>query len=65
MDVGIGYRESVDDVINVLKEIGAELPSNPEYGQVILAPIEEFGVDSFYHVPFLSPSVLLMMKYNE
>ncbi|TKB28033.1 mechanosensitive ion channel family protein [Desulfopila sp. IMCC35006] len=37
----------MDEVINVLKEIGAELQSNPEYGQVILAPIEVLGVDSF------------------
>lgn len=47
MDVGIGYRESVDEVMKVLKEIGAELQDNPEYGEQILEPIEVLGVDAF------------------
>ncbi len=47
MDIGIGYRESVDDVMIVLKEIGAELQGNPEYGAKILEPLEILGVDAF------------------
>jgi len=47
MDVGIGYRESVDDVMVVLKEIGADLQSNPEYAAKILEPLEILGVDAF------------------
>lgn len=47
MDVGVGYRESVDEVMVVLKAIGADLQSNPEYGAKILEPLEVLGVEAF------------------
>lgn len=47
MDVGVAYREDVDEVIEVLKEIGADLQQDPEYGPVILEPLEVLGLDSF------------------
>lgn len=47
MDIGIGYRENVDEVMAVLKEIGAELQLDPEYGSKILEPLEVLGIDAF------------------
>ncbi|MFV0438953.1 MAG: mechanosensitive ion channel domain-containing protein [Desulfopila sp.] len=47
MDIGIGYRENVDEVMQVLQEIGASLQEQPEYGAVIIEPLEILGVDTF------------------
>jgi moderate conductance mechanosensitive channel len=46
-DVGVAYRESVDQVIEVLKEIDAGLRQDPDYKDDILQPIEILGLDRF------------------
>lgn len=46
-DIGIAYREDVDEVMAVLKEIGAELQADPAFGGDILEPLEMLGVDLF------------------
>lgn len=46
-EVGIAYREDVDEVMAVLKEIGADLQQDAEYGAQILEPLEVLGVDAF------------------
>lgn len=46
-DVGIAYRESVDDVIDVLRELGAEMQADEYYGSLINKPIEIMGLDKF------------------
>ncbi len=45
LDVGVAYRENVDEVAEVLKDIGAEIMSDEKYSGDILAPVEVFGVD--------------------
>ncbi|HSR71733.1 MAG TPA: mechanosensitive ion channel family protein, partial [Kiloniellales bacterium] len=47
MDVGIAYREDVDQVIEVLKEVGADLQADETFGPEILEPLEVLGLDSF------------------
>ena len=47
IDLGISYREDPDRVVAVLKEIGAEMQSDPQFGPFILEPIEVLGVDAF------------------
>jgi small conductance mechanosensitive channel len=47
IDAGVAYREDVDQVIEVLKEIGAEMQADPEFGPLILEPLEVLGLDSF------------------
>jgi moderate conductance mechanosensitive channel len=47
INVGIAYKERVDDVMELLKQIGAELKADPEYAPKILAPLEVLGVDDF------------------
>lgn len=46
-DVGVAYREDVDEVMAVLKEIAAELQADPDFGPDILEPLEMLGVDAF------------------
>ncbi len=47
MDVGIAYREDVDQVIEVLREVGAGMQADEAYGQHIMEPLEVLGLDSF------------------
>ncbi len=47
MDIGVAYREDIDEVIAVLKELGEELRNDPEYQSIILGPLEVFGLDRF------------------
>lgn len=46
-DVGVAYREDVDHVMAVLKEVAEELRSDPDFGPDILEPLEMLGVDEF------------------
>lgn len=47
LDVPVPYREDVDRVIGVLKEVGGELRSDPAYRDLISGPLEVPGVESF------------------
>lgn len=47
MDVGVGYRENVDNVMKVLRDIGEDLQKDTEYGPKILEPLDILGVDAF------------------
>jgi len=46
-DVGIAYREDVDAVIDLLRQIGSELRDDKKIGPLLLDNIEIFGVDAF------------------
>lgn len=46
-DIGVAYREDVDEVIGVIKEVDEELRNDPEYKDDILEPIEILGLDQF------------------
>lgn len=47
MEVGVAYRENVDEVMQVLKDLGAEMQQDEEYGSKIIEPLEVLGVDAF------------------
>ncbi len=47
MDIGIAYRENVDEVIEIMKEVGEDLQKDADYGPDILEPLEIFGLDRF------------------
>jgi moderate conductance mechanosensitive channel len=47
IDLPVSYYDDMDRVAAVLREVGAELQADPEFGPSILEPIEVFGVDSF------------------
>jgi moderate conductance mechanosensitive channel len=46
-DVGVAYREDVDEVIRVLKGIDEEMRQDSEFKNDILAPLDVLGLDSF------------------
>ncbi len=47
IDLGVAYKENVDQVMEVLKQIGTELRQDPEFSPLILDPLEVMGVDNF------------------
>jgi small-conductance mechanosensitive channel len=46
-DIGVAYREDVDEIIRVVRQIDEELRSDPEFESDILEPIEILGLDQF------------------
>lgn len=46
-DIGVAYREDVDEVIEVIKQIDEDLRSDPDFGKVILEPIDVLGLNEF------------------
>lgn len=46
-NVGVAYRENVDQVMSILQDVAAELQNDPKFGPDILEPLEMLGVDSF------------------
>jgi len=46
-DIGVAYREDVDEVTEVLKEIDTELRNDPDFKEDILEPLEIFGLNKF------------------
>ncbi len=46
-DIGVAYREDVDHVIEVVRQLGAELRRDRAFRREILEPIEILGVDGF------------------
>ncbi len=47
LDIGVAYKEDVDEVMALLKEIGDELQADPEFGGKIIEPLQVLGVQDF------------------
>lgn len=47
IDVGIAYRESIDEAIEVIREVGAKLRSDPAFAARILDDLEIAGVNKW------------------
>lgn len=46
-NVGVAYKENVDHVMEVIKQLGAEMKNDEHFGQLILDDLHMLGVDSF------------------
>lgn len=46
-DVGVAYKENVDEVIRIMQSVASDLQSDPAFAPKILEPLEVFGVESF------------------
>ena len=46
-DIGVAYKEDVDRVMEILKEIGDEIMQDEYYRSLIIEPLEIWGVDKF------------------
>ena len=47
LDVGVAYKEDTDHVVDVLRDVGADVRSDAAFGQHILDELEILGVDDF------------------
>lgn len=54
IDVGVGYRENLDRVMDVMRAVAAELRKDPETGPLILEDLEISGVER------LDPSAIVI-----
>lgn len=46
-EIGVAYKEDVDEVFKVIKEVDEALRSDPEFQDDILEPMEILGLDKF------------------
>jgi small conductance mechanosensitive channel len=46
-DIGVAYKEDVDQVIGIMKQVGDDLRNDETFGPNIIEPIEVFGLDQF------------------
>jgi small conductance mechanosensitive channel len=47
LDIGVAYKEDVDQVIAVLKELGAEFHEDAEWGPLLVEPPQVLGIEQF------------------
>jgi len=47
IDVGVAYRENIEEVFNVMREVGAEMRTSEKYATKILEDIEIAGVQDW------------------
>ncbi len=46
-DVGVAYKEDVDEVMEIMKSVGEEMINDEKYKDLIIEPLEVFGLDKF------------------
>ena len=46
-DITVDYKQDVDQVIAIMKEVGEEMRNDPQFGKLMLEPLEVVGVDKF------------------
>lgn len=47
VDIGVAYKEDLDQVIAVMRRVGAEMREDEKFGPLIIADMEVFGVEKF------------------
>jgi small-conductance mechanosensitive channel len=47
LDIGVAYKENVDEVMAFLKQLGDELAADSKFSNIITAPMEVLGVEEF------------------
>jgi len=47
LDIGVAYKENVDKVMDVIKQVGEEMRGDKYFGRLILGDLEMLGVDDF------------------
>jgi moderate conductance mechanosensitive channel len=46
-DIGVAYKEDVDNVMKIMKEVGDEMQKDELFSNSFIEPIEIFGLDQF------------------
>jgi len=47
LEIGVAYKENLDQVFEVMSSVGLALKEDPEFSDLILEPIEVLGLDQF------------------
>lgn len=47
LDIGVAYKEDPDHVISVIRAVGDELYTDAEFKDIMIEPLEIFGLDKF------------------
>ena len=47
LDMGVGYNEDIDRVVEVMKTVGEDLRQDRQFGPMMIEPIEVMGVENF------------------
>jgi small conductance mechanosensitive channel len=47
LDIGVAYREDVDEVMDVMRQVDEDLRKDPDFKNDILEPMEVFGLNEF------------------
>ena len=47
LNIGVAYKEDVEKVMDIMKNVGDELQKDPEFEKKIIEPIEVMGLDDF------------------
>ena len=47
IDIGVGYDDDTDRIVDVVREVARELMQDPAFAASILEPLEVLGVDAF------------------
>jgi small-conductance mechanosensitive channel len=47
LDIGVAYKEDTDRVVEVIKQVADEMRTDPDFADIMIEPIEIFGVDQF------------------
>lgn len=47
LEIGVAYREDIDEVMKMLVEVDKQLQADDDFKDVLLEPLEMFGLDKF------------------
>lgn len=47
LDIGVAYKEDTDRVMDIMRQVGAELRQDKKFGPLLQGDVEIFGVDKF------------------
>ncbi len=47
LEIGVAYKENVDNVMNIMQEVGDEMYNDPEYKGIFLEKLHIYGLDKF------------------
>ncbi len=47
LDIGVAYKEDLNKVMAIIKQVGDELKESPEFAENIIEPIEVMGLNDF------------------
>lgn len=57
LEIGVSYKENIQDVLDVIKDLGKEIKQDEKYGSKILEDIEVLGLEAF-----LDSSILIKAR---